>query len=50
MKAFNASVSDKMQHQPLTFLKAPGDARWVRIHGLVGTSDLLAEYRQIAKH
>ncbi len=50
MKAFNAYVDDKMQHRPLTFLKAPGDPRWVRISGLVGTSDLLAEYRLIAKH
>ena len=49
MKAFNAAVSDKMQHQPLTFLKAPGDPRWVRIYGLVGTSDLLSEYRQVSK-
>ena len=49
MKAFNAAVSDKMQHQPLTFLKVPGDPRWVRIYGLVGTSDLLSEYRQVSK-
>jgi protein SCO1/2 len=49
MKACNALVPDKMQHQPLTFLKAPGDSRWIRIHGLIGTADLLAEYRQVAK-
>lgn len=50
MKAFNALVDDKMQHQPLIFLKGPGDTRWVRISGLVGTSDLLSEYRQVSKH
>ncbi len=49
MKAFNAYVPNKMQHLPLVFLKAPGDPRWVRIDGLIGTSDLIAEYRQLAK-
>ena len=49
MKAFNAYVPNKMQHLPLIFLKAPGDPRWVRIDGLIGTSDLIAEYRRLGK-
>jgi len=32
---------------PLTLLKGPGDDRWVRIYGLVGTAELIAEYRKI---
>ena len=45
MNAFNAYVSNKMSHYPLTFLKTP-DNQWVRIDGLVGTDELLLEYRK----
>lgn len=47
MKAFDAYVPNKMAHYPLTLLKAPRDDRWVRIYGLVGTSELIAEYHKI---
>jgi protein SCO1/2 len=49
MKAFNVFVPDKMQHLPVTFLRKPGDPHWIRIYGLVGTSDLMAEYRLLLK-
>ena len=39
----------EMQHLPVTFLKAPGNPRWVRIYGLIGTADLMAEYRKLLK-
>ena len=48
MKAFNA-FSDKMSHEPLYLLHAPGAAQWVRIKGLITKSDLLREYRALEK-
>ena len=47
MKAFDAYVPDKMSHYPLTLLKTPGSDKWVRIYGLLGTADLLEEYRKL---
>jgi hypothetical protein len=29
------------------FLRAPGSDTWVRINGLVGTRDLMAEYEKL---
>lgn len=49
MKAFNAELTNKMGHYPLTFLRAPGSDRWVRVYGLMGTSDLMKEYRELLK-
>jgi protein SCO1/2 len=48
MRAFDAYVSNKMSHKPLTFLKAAGMAAWIRLDGLMGTSDLMGEYRRLA--
>jgi cytochrome oxidase Cu insertion factor (SCO1/SenC/PrrC family) len=43
-KAFGVYRSDKMQHEPSTFLRAaPGP--WVRLTGDVGADDLVAELR-----
>jgi protein SCO1/2 len=47
MRAFDAYVPDKMSHQPVTFIKAPGDSRWVKIDGLVSTKALLGELEKI---
>ena len=47
MRAFDAYVSNKWSHKPRTFLKAPGRAEWVRLDGLMGTSDLIGEYRRL---
>lgn len=49
MKAFDAYAVNKMNHFPLTFLRAPGSDKWVRIDGLLSTSDLVAEYRKALK-
>ena len=44
MRAFDAYVADKMdKHTPLTFLWLPGENRWIRIHGLMSTKDLMKE-------
>jgi len=47
MHAFDAYVSNKMNHMPLTFLKAPGSVEWVRLDGLMGTAELIGEYRKL---
>jgi protein SCO1/2 len=49
MRAFDAYMSDKMDHRPLTFLQAPVQNKWVRIYGLLGTSDLMKEYAVVEK-
>jgi protein SCO1/2 len=49
MKAFDAYAVNKMNHYPLTFLHAPGDKEWIRINELLGTSDLMREYKLLLK-
>lgn len=49
MKSFDAYVINKMNHYPLTILHVPGDPEWVRINGLLGTSDLIKEYETLIK-
>lgn len=45
MEAFDAYVTNKMDHAPLTFLHAPGADKWIRINELLSTADLMNEYR-----
>ncbi len=47
LKAFNVYTRSKMDHPPVILLKSPSDSRWVRITGLVGTSELLVEYEKV---
>jgi protein SCO1/2 len=47
MKTFDASVPDKMTHIPLYILRGPKSDEWVRLHGLVGSSDLMSELRRL---
>jgi protein SCO1/2 len=49
MRAFNAYIPNKMSHYPIMFLKAPGDEKWVRLYGLIGTSEFIKEYEQVVK-
>jgi len=49
MRSFDASVVDKMSHIPLYFLHDPKGGEWVRIHGLIGASDLMDELGRLAK-
>lgn len=46
MNAFNAYFSNKMDHQPLTFLRTR-DGEWVRLYGLIGSRDFMEECRQV---
>ncbi len=43
MKAFDAYVSNKMSHLPLTFLHSPGKPEWVRVLGILSASELVNE-------
>ncbi len=47
MKAFNAYAPNKMDHLPLTLIRTPGEARWVRINGLLSSTEFLAECRLV---
>jgi protein SCO1 len=49
IRAFDAYVADKMYHMPLAFLHSSADSRWVRIYGLVGTSEMMDEYKRLVK-
>ncbi|MBI5848235.1 MAG: SCO family protein [Nitrospirae bacterium] len=43
MKAFNANIPDKMSHYALTFIRMPKEESWIRINGMMSTSEFLAE-------
>lgn len=44
-KAFDAYRGDKMNHAPLTLLRAGPDAKWVRFDGFASAADLTRELR-----
>ena len=44
-KAFDAYRGNKMRHEPLTFMRAASGAPWVRLDGLMSSTQLVAEYR-----
>jgi len=46
-KAFDAYQNNKMQHEPLTYLRASPATPWVRLDGFMSAGDLLAEYWQL---
>ena len=43
MRAFDSYVSDKMYHKQVTFIRALGPGEWVKIDGLLGSTDLMNE-------
>ncbi len=47
--ALNGTVLNKMDHLPIILIKSPADQRWVRIYGLVGTTELMKEYEEVYK-
>ena len=47
LHAFDSYVSNKMSHKPLTFIKIPGEEKWLRLNGLMGSNELYTEFRQI---
>ena len=46
---FDAYVTNKMNHVPLTILRAPGRDTWIRLDGLLSASDIMKEYKKLAK-
>jgi protein SCO1/2 len=47
-KAFGAFAGEKMNHKPVTFLKAKGsDTKWVRMEGLAEAGQILGEYDKL---
>jgi protein SCO1/2 len=49
LKAFDAYVANKMNHYPLTIMRAPGNKEWVRLYGMLSASDLQKEYELLLK-
>jgi protein SCO1/2 len=47
LKAFDASVADKMSHEPIYLLRGPRSDEWVRIKGLTWSADLMNELRSV---
>lgn len=46
-KAFGAYVTNKMNHRPVTYMRAPGTETWVKVDGLMGGSDYATEYARL---
>jgi protein SCO1/2 len=44
-KAFNAYRGDKMNHDPLTLMRAAPGKPWVRVDGFASAADLLNQYQ-----
>jgi protein SCO1/2 len=42
-------VTDKMSHYPIMFIRGPRDEEWVRIYGLISTSDFMHEYEKVVQ-
>jgi len=49
MRAFDAYVTNKMNHYPLTILHGTGEKNWIRINELLSTSDLMKEHKLLLK-
>jgi protein SCO1/2 len=46
-EAFDAYRGDKMNHEPLTFIRTAADAPWVRLEGFASASEIIAEYKKL---
>jgi len=46
-RAFDAYRGDKMDHTPVTFLRAAPGRPWVRIDGFASSDDLAKEFREL---
>ncbi|MBK5274287.1 MAG: SCO family protein [Desulfuromonadales bacterium] len=47
MKGFNAYIPDKMSHYPLNLIRSPKDGSWVRLFGILSSSELMSEFQQV---
>lgn len=46
-KAFNIYRGSKMNHEPVTLIRAKSDQPWLRIEGLANANDIVSEYREL---
>jgi protein SCO1/2 len=46
-RAFDVYRGNKMNHVPVTFLRAAPGKSWVRVDGFAGADELVKEYRQL---
>lgn len=46
-KAFDIYRGSKLNHEPVTLLRGPGDSQWLRIQGIASAGDILGEYRTL---
>ena len=49
-RAFDVYRGDKMDHLPVTFLRAASGKPWVRLDGFASAADILHEYRQLTSN
>jgi protein SCO1 len=49
-RAFEIYRGDKMNHEPVTFMRKGPQQPWVRINGFISADDLLREYDKIASN
>ena len=47
MNAFNAYIPNKMSHYPLTLIREPKTGKWIRIFGLMSSSEFVAECSKV---
>ncbi|WLT32289.1 SCO family protein [Geothrix sp. PMB-07] len=47
MIAFNAYIPNKMAHYPLTLIRDPKTGKWVRLFGMMSSSEFMAECRKV---
>ncbi len=47
-RAFDIYRGDKMNHEPVTFMRNGPEQPWVRINGFISADDLLREYGKLA--
>ena len=47
MVAFNAYIPNKMSHYPLTLIRDPKSGKWVRLLGMMSSSEFVAECKKV---
>jgi protein SCO1/2 len=47
MRALDAWIPNKMSHYPLTLIWAPKEGKWVRLYGLMSSSEFLNECQKV---
>lgn len=46
MRAFNAYIPNKMSHYPLMLIHSPQDSKWIRLYGIMSSSEFVAEAKK----